>query len=477
MNKIAKFMLLSSLCFPLFACSSSGKENTSNNEGDPTYESIESRAKFDENSDKSFTQTFENGLSDDLFVTVDGAWHTNVKGGEHNGLRSRNLYYTSNEGKHYLAIKAKGYYNKEDPSILGKPEGGGIISKNHLGPGRYEIEMSAMPREGGVTAMWSYCTATGNEETSQNEIDIEIGGTSSHSHFEQLWCTSWTTKTVKETDKVDLSDRLHMNDGKIHKYTFDWYTNLNGERRVDWFVDEVFVKSISGNCVPEQEMPLWIGVWFPPLWAGNASFVEDYLLIEKISYKAFNDEQYYESCRTQPGYIKKKPSEVNIKELDYNVIKNVNKLSNGEFETLDVSTRDNSFYGWVNDRASKGEVLLTEGKTNSAYLLKASTNTEEKYHGVYLKQEITNAYQGYTYDFKIDAKKMTEASVGNIEIYYKNGQGKTIEKEIIPLDSLDYKTYEKEIIMKENSFSLEINITSEDGEVVYDNASLIFKHC
>ena len=468
---------------PLLAvlCSCGGGQTTTNNNTGPIdpntyYDQVEQNAKFDPSNENNFVQTMENGLNDDIFYSLEGAWHTDVAGGEHNGMKHRNLFYTNDGSTSYLAIKGRGYYNKEEGTIEGKPEGACLVTKEHLGPGRYEIKMSAMPREGGVTAMWTYCTTTGSEATSQNEIDIEIGGTTSGTNFESLWCTSWTKKTTKETDAVDVTDKLYMNDGKMHTYTFDWYTNYRNtdERRVDWFIDGIFINSIEGNVVPEHETPLWIGLWFPPLWSGQASFDKDYLLIEKISYQAFDEDQYYETCRSEPGYNKIDPSEANIQTLDYNEIKNLNKLSNSDFESLDIAKKDDSYYGWKVDTASLGTVSLTTGQNGNGFKLTASNNTEALYHGEYLKQTLTNAFEGYKYSFSIAAKLDNEASEGNVEIYIKNSTNKVIEKEIIPITSLDYETISRNLVLPKDAYQIEIDITSENGSVCYDNASLIY---
>ena len=481
-NKNALYLTLaiSSLLVGCNDTNNSSKTNSSNNY-ETYYEDVETRASFDKQNDKNFTQTFENGIDDNLFYSLEGAWHTNVQGAEHEGMKHRNLFYTNDGKDDYLAIRALGKYskNKEDPSKIGLPEGGCIVSKEHLGPGRYEIEMAAMPREGGVTAMWTYCTTTGNEATSQNEIDIEIGGTTDGTNFKNMWCTSWTKQTVKDTDTVDVSDSLYLNDRKIHKYTFDWYTNYGSEgtRHIDWFIDGKLIKQMEGNVVPEHEMPLWVGVWFPPLWAGNASFEEDYMLIKSISYQAFDStSQYFENCRSNPSYNKVNPSTLSIQKIDFDKIKNLNQFSNGDMESLDdKSTKDNSYYGWKVDQASKGTVELVDGNNSKhGYKLIASKDTSSKYHGEYLVQEITNAYEGYKYNLSIDAKKMTSESNGNIEIRYINAGGKTINTITYSIDSLEYKTYTNVITMPKDSFKLEITITSEDGEVAYDNASLVF---
>ena len=444
------------------------------------YKDVESRAKFDNENPLNFDEKMKNGLSNDTWLTLDGAWHTNVEGAEHNGVRSRNLFYTKdNEGNDLLAIKGRGKYYNEDSQNKNLPEGGCIISKEHLTPGRYEIEMASFPRVGAVTAMWTYCTTTGNEATSQNEIDIELGG---NAQYQEEWCTSWTKKNDKKTESVNVGQKLDQslffNDGKMHKFTFDWYTNYgeDGEARVDWFVDEKLIYSVDGSCVPTHAMPLWIGVWFPPLWAGVPLFNEDYLLIKNIKFTSFEDTQYFDSCRSEPGYTKKAINEANIQNIDYNKIKNINKLSNGDFESIEQPLL-NDYNGWIIDNTSKGKVILNDQKTlgSHSFELQAGEDSED-YHGEYLRQSISAAYPGFKYNLSIDAKKLNEASNGNIEIYQRNIGKAKIKKDVIKIDSLDFKTYTKKIVMIEDAYELEIDITSEDGSILYDNASLIFEN-
>jgi hypothetical protein len=461
---------------------SSSSETSSSSDsspiGDDYYQTIEDRVAYSSRDGLDFTDRFDDGLDNDVWYTLDGAWHTTVVGAPHNGVNKRNIFYTNNGENTLLAIKGRGFYNTSDPSIIGKPEGGVIVSQNHLTPGRYEIIMAALPREGAVTAMWTYCTTTGNEVTSQNEIDVEIGGTTGSSQFRSFWATSWTKRETKQTETVDVSDMLFLNDGVMHKYTFDWYTDYlgSGTRRVDWFVDETYVESLTGNVVPEYDMPLWVGVWFPPLWAGNPSFVEDYLLIEEISFKAFESSQYHETCRSQPGYVKTLPNAANIQTIPYSNISNLNKLSNAAFESLDISTRDNSYFGWKVDTASKGTVILTDDKTegSKAFKLTAGPETESNYDGQYLKQTISNSFEGYHYELSVDAKLFDSASEGNVEIYYRDSSGRSIEKIVLNVASTNYETLTYDIVMPENGQNLEIDITAEKGSVLYDNASLKF---
>ena len=92
-----------------------------------------------------------------------------------------------------------------------------------------------------------------------------------------------------------------------------------------------------------------------------------------------------------------------------------------------------------------------------------------------LKQTLTNAFEGYKFSFSIDAKLENSNSVGNVEIYIKNAANKTLKKEIIPVTQLNYETITRELTLPENAYQIEIDITAEDGQVSYDNASLIYK--
>ena len=447
---------------------------------DQYYSNVERRVKFDQENELNFDETFDNGMQDDLWYCLDGAWHTDVVGAEHNGVQKRNLFYTKDsKNNSYLAIKAHGYYDQtlKDSNNLIKPEGGCIESVQHLIPGRYEIRMAAMPREGGVSAMWTYCTTTGQEATSQNEIDIEIGGTTNGTQFEYEWCTSWTKQKTKKTDTIDVTDLLYLNDGRIHNYAFDWYTDYHAEGvgRVDWFIDGKYIDSISGATIPDHAMPLWVGIWFPPKWAGSAQFEEDYMLIDKIKFTAFDEaSQYCDGCRSYVTYNPTKPSASNIKNIDFDTVtKNLNILSNSDLESLETSSRDGSYYGWEKDSPErfKGTVELSDEHTtgNKGYKLTAVDGTDG---GVYLGQAISNSFAGYKFKLQIDAKKLSADAVGNIEISYQKSAVVELNKETISIDSLSFETYEKEFTMPKNSKYLKIYITAEKGSLVYDNARL-----
>ena len=487
MNKKILCFIIPTLIFTLAGCStskgSSEKSEESKSEEQSSiapeadehyYDKINQRVKFDESSELNFDDEITEGLNDDVWNTLDGYWEA---GGisPHNGVRRRNLFYTKdNTGNGYLAMKARGVYNQTDPSILGKPEGACIESKNKLGPGRYEVYMAAMPRDGGVSAFWTYGSKTGSEATSQNEIDIEIGG---DAQYTNLWCTTWTTHTNKATHAPDVSNICYMNDGRIHKYTFDWYTNYpgTGEGRIDWFIDGKFVQQISGGTVPAAETPVWLGIWLPS-WAGNSLFIEDYMLIDRISYKSFDASQDYEECRSYTTYVPKKPSESDIQTVDFeSITTKLNKLSNAGFESTD-EYRDNDMYGWIKQTGYNSNVELSDEHTegeHSFYITPGEGGTKKDV--AYYHQELTCAYEGPKYDFSIDAKLKDEESKAYVWIWYNDYSGmRDISKQKLEISSTSFTTISDTLKMPDGAGRLYIYLVVEKGGACFDNAKLCY---
>lgn len=478
------FLLIPLSVLPLVACSttsiaSSSESEASTFDGTTYYNEVEKRSAFDPSNAHNINESFVNGaMSDSYWNALSGVWQNDNAAYPHNGVQSRNLFYTKSSGKTLLGFKGRGIYSSDSDTKIANdyryPEGACIVSKNHLGPGRYEIEMAAMPREGGVTAMWTYCTETGNEATSQNEIDIEIGGNTSETYMRE-WCTTWTKHTTKATKNVDVSSLCYLNDGLTHKYTFDWYTDYKkgGSRRVDWFIDGVLIATDSGEEVPETEMPLWVGLWFPN-WCSSASFDTDYMLVSSIKYTAFESSQYVNSCRAKSGYTQVAPSQAGIQSLDYEKVTGVNKLANGGFESLDVCKQDKTYFGWQLDNASKGTLALSSDKTTGSKSLQISAGTgTDNTHGEYLMQKISNAFQGYKFAYSFDAKKLTSATDAQTEFHFSTIKGGEINStQTIKLDSTDWKTYSGIITMPEKAGNLRMDLVVNDGSALFDNASI-----
>ena len=477
MKEFKKISLLPFLLIGLVACGSK-KESQSgpdpyDERSEDYYSLVEKRNPFDKESELNFDDEITNGLDDKIWNTLDGYWEN---GGTtpHNGVRRRNIFYTKDStGNGYVALKARGNYNTEDPTLGGKPEGSCLETKNSLGPGRFEVEMAAMPREGGVTALWTYKCTTGSEATSQNEIDIEIGGGGQYSN---LWGTTWTTNTNKPTTDPDVSDICYMNDGKIHKYTFDWYTDYGttGEGRVDWFIDGQLVYRIKGGTVTNIDMPVWLGVWLPS-WAGNAHWDEDFILVDRVSYTAFDAGQYYEESRTYTTYSPMDPSKSNIQNISFeSITSKLNKLANPSFE-LTTEYAEDDYYGWNNFGKSRGYTgtlaFVDDAKVgNKAAKVAAGEGNDAD---GYFYQRVSCSYEGFKYHLEIDAKLMDAADQAEIIIWQKDfSTVKSVSMKSIKIDSTSYKTYTADIEMAEGAATLDIFLHTTKGAALFDDAKL-----
>ena len=182
-NNFSKLCLISLLTFSLASCSEEKNEEAYMDDktfNETTYyDKVETRSKFANDDERNIDEHLENGvLNDSYWNSLSGVWQNESATYPHNGVQKRNLLYVKDGKNTYLGFRGRGMYNtlsdtnKNDAGHI-LPEGACIISKNRLGPGRYEFEMAAMPHYGGVSAAWTYMTETGNELTSQNEIDIE----------------------------------------------------------------------------------------------------------------------------------------------------------------------------------------------------------------------------------------------------------------------------------------------------------------
>ena len=440
--------------------------------GTAYYEDVENRVGYEKDTGLEFHEDFSNGKMDDSsWWVLDGYWDAGGASDWHNGVRSRNLFYVEDGSKTYLGVRARGSYCEDSDmakaqSGMVKPEGACIMSKNFLYPGRYEIKMKAMPRQGAVTAMWTYYSKTGSEATSQNEIDIELGG---NGQYQSQWCTTWTKHTTKETRDVDVNSIAYINDGDFHTYTFDWYTNypLTHERRVDWFFDGQLLTSIEGEAVPETAMPLWVGLWCPS-WAGTASFDTEYMLIDNISSSPFSySSQYVNEGKGNPAYTHSDPSKSSISKIPYSSTVGINKLNNAGFEKLSKSIADGTAYSGWDLLSGKGNVTLANDKTQGS----SSLLVEDDGEGTYIGQTLPLAYEGFKYRFSIDAKKLSAEGKAYLEIIYGK---KSKEKLTLELTQSSWNTYSTEIEMAPGAKDLSINLCVEGGaKASFDNASLI----
>ncbi len=448
-------------------------------DGTEYYEKVETRAAFDKDYEGNINEHLEGGhLNDAYWNTLEGTWQNDNPSKLHAGMNNRNLFYVHDGNDTYLGFRGRGLYcqdgdlEKMDNGQV-KPEGAGIITKEKLIPGRYEIEMAALPRYGGISACWTYLCETGNELTDQNEIDIEIGGHTDGQTFKYFWATSWTTHDNKQTVDQDVSELLYLNDGQFHKYTFDWYTDYldTNNGRVDWFIDGVLVASVRGSLVTTKEMPLWIGLWFPA-WTNNAVFDTDFMLMKSFEFTAFDESQFYEESRANAGYTQTTPSQANIGSIEYSEVKSINKIANGGFDTWsEVPLLSGNHYGWqIREGANKGAVATAN--VDGSQMLSLTASAEGR---AFTFQTLEEFYEGFNYDYSFDAKLADGNSTGKMEVHYLNRLGMDVSSPtVVEIDSTSMKTYSGTLESPEKCVNVEVRFYGGTGTTYVDNVEVTF---
>lgn len=213
----------------------------------------------------------------------------------HGGVIADNVMKAEN-GDILIAVNGDYYAgDKQGVSVnadfsSGKRTGGVIMSREAYGPGSFEVVMKIPSVNGVCTSMWLY--ETNDEALYNNEIDIEIYGTVAADHsdygvgsYAKALFSSYQTLTAAEHEYKVVPTAL--NDGKFHKYRFDWHTG--SDARVEFYVDDVLV-TVLRDYVPTGEMYLNIGCWLPNGWCGEPDFETDNLVLRSFKYTAFAGE-------------------------------------------------------------------------------------------------------------------------------------------------------------------------------------------
>ncbi|MEI3536615.1 MAG: glycoside hydrolase family 16 protein [Bacilli bacterium] len=179
----------------------------------------------------TFFDDFSNGVDFSSWYIANHAW-----GNGNGGVVPENVHYTDNgilylqgNGKYYSDGDIKGVGDIKD----GRYTGAALISKFNVKPGRFEIKMKPLPRQGACTAFWTFAYQfTDDIENKNHEIDIELPGGSQTGipTFENVLNTNYNTETKKQSYDTNLKNifdqNIYLNDGNYHVFGFDWYTIL-----------------------------------------------------------------------------------------------------------------------------------------------------------------------------------------------------------------------------------------------------------
>lgn len=459
--------------------------------------------------DNAFFDDFTNGVNPDNWYIGKQAWGAGVNG----GVIPENVNYTDDgvlvitgNGKYYSDGDVAGVGTVKDGSLTG----GALISKFVTGPGRYQVRMKVLPRQGACTAFWTYAFDT--ETQGNHEIDIELPGgmrSSTGISFQNVLNTNYIKVDENESTDANLREVFDnkdfaLNDGEWHTFGFDWYTN---PKRVVYYIDGkvTATSSLSGTFVPYYMSRLWLGVWFPNTagFVGEALFEHDCMYVDWVKYIPFKDQPCTEFnpviASTQVATLDEYPTTPVSTE-------NVNKVANGDFEYYLKNPDGTS--GWTNgtrwltddetatlrtqftaevsaahpdwdEKAVRTEVnrLINEIEDSDDASLYINIGKQQGYLGscgvtltdiAQFSQTIDSVYGDFKFNFSFVAK-----GKGKLTIAYYNFS-EQINQVTIDIDSAyEWQEYSRLLTAPANCYELKITFSTEyGGELQLDDVDL-----
>lgn len=452
--------------------------------------------------DNAFFDDFQDGVNPDYWWIGKQAWGAGANG----GVIPENVNYTDDG---VLVITGNGeYYTDGDVAGVGTVKdgsltGGALISKFVTGPGRYQVRMKVLPRQGACSAFWTYAFDT--ETQGNHEIDIELPGgkgTPTGISFQKVLNTNYITVERNESVSSDLRDVFDdkdfaLNDGQFHTFGFDWYTN---PKRVVYHIDGkvTAVSSISGTFVPSYTSRLWLGVWFPHNsgFVGDALFESDCMYVDWVKYIPFKDQPVTKFnpviASTQVASIDEYPTTPVSTE-------NVNKVANGDFEFAVKNPTAKSGWTkgtrWLTDEevrrlreefsqqisAAHPEYTEAEVRAEANKMIneiERSTNAD-RYISVdkqlgnlgscgvrvsdkgQFSQDIDSVYGGFKFDLSFAAR-----GKGTITIVFSDSVT-DLSQVTINIDSDDWQNFTRTITAPPSCYMLTITLSTEYGSTLY----------
>lgn len=471
MKKQLPFILaIFSLIASVTGCSNAPEKITSFNQGDDL--NLLSDVSFD--TANAVFDDFTNGVDYDKWIIGNGFW-----GQGNGGVIGENVFYTE-EGE--LLLRGNGlYYAKEEVKGVGvlkdgRNTGAALISKFLTGPGRYQIRMKPMGRQGACTAFWTFSNQpVEGQENDNHEIDIELPGGKSQGviSFKNVLNTNYITEQHNQSQDIAVKDIgagvINLNDGNYHTFGFDWYTNPG---YIVYSIDGK-VTSVSDRFIPSLQTRIWLGAWFPNNagFVGQSLFETDYLLIDWVQYIPFDETQ------TFTPFVPSVTVSEYPKELYPNkpvVIPETNLIANGDFEYIRKKEEIHD-YGWnylklnTETREAKDVCYPDLG---IGYQGSCGVNIN---HGGYLTSAIDSVYEGYKYHVSFDAK--TDGDDSTFIISYFDATGGLLEEKVTTLSKGEWNEYSFDITAPANSYSIKIEVFNggypTETNLVLDNLKVV----
>ena len=415
--------------------------------------------------DNAIFDDFSNGVNSSYWDIANHAW-----GNGNGGCVPENVHYTDDgilflqgNGKYYSDGDIKGVGDVKD----GRYTGAALISKFSAKPGRYEVKMKPLPRQGACTAFWTFAYQFTDElENKNHEIDIELPGGSQTGipTFENILNTNYQTETKKQSQDTPLKnifdENVYLNDGSFHTFGFDWYTD---PELIVYYVDNK-ICAISDSFVPNLESKLWLGVWFPvsTTFVGTANFEKDIMEVDYVKYIPFLDQPYtpFTPSISEVATLDKFPNQSESLLVS-------NLISNGTFEYYngDKENKGWTFSKYIDENQNTD--LISNISTNEGFEDSKCGFIKD---GGIIQQDIDSVYSSFKYNFSFEGK-----GKGNVTLsYLGNSTIDKISQDIFSINNTSFEHFEKQITIPEGTKSIRILIDTENGSSFYiDNISMI----
>ena len=168
----------------------------------------------------------------------------------------------------------------------GKRTGAAIMTRQRYLGGRFEARFAAIKRPGVVSALWTFFyDQTADGMIRNHEIDIEFPGQAREDapiSFRNATLTTWTGLQPGQTTAAFAAVSHNLLYNGHHTLRFDWRPPTpTWSGAVSFFIDGRLTHVTRTN-VPSEPGNLWVGAWFPPVWAGEPEFDEAEMIVDWI---------------------------------------------------------------------------------------------------------------------------------------------------------------------------------------------------
>lgn len=231
-------------------------------------------------------------VNSSLWEKVQANWGGLTEDGDYSGgVLKENI--GDDDGKLALFARGNAYEGpirgrNSDGTIRpdGRRTGAAIMSRERYLGGRFEARVTIPAKLGVVSAMWTFFYEKTDDGVEHNhEIDIEFPGQENAGgkpRLDYVSLTTWRGLRQGQSKTVFWALPEAVADGKFHILRFDWVPpDAQSPGVVTFYIDGNQLAVIKTN-VPSKPGNLWLGLWFPPKWAGEPEFSEAVMKVDWV---------------------------------------------------------------------------------------------------------------------------------------------------------------------------------------------------